>query len=275
MRGFKYSTLFLLFLFLLPSFGFGQLEFKLALMPDSSAWGVYLQPQESINPSANTITGSGQITLVVPTGYQFGNFTSIAGTWDMNSRINSPIENPHKDYISFGFFSDNPQIQIQKNYETLLFTLERVSPCPLEFYLIDNQSDPFARLPNSFGVNPGNEMSIFDLSHSSQYFYTGNFDMCAWSCEPCEDLSNTILISSQELEVYPNPSQGKFQINLGSNSNLVDQIKIYNALGTQLYEQSVESSLINVNEDFKSGMYFLSFENKGETLITKRIVISK
>ncbi len=275
MRGFKFYTLFLLFFFLFSSFGFGQLEFKLALMPDSSSWGVYLQPKETINPSTNTITGSGQITLVVPSGYQFGNFESIAGIWEMNSRINSPIENPHKDYISFGFFADNPQIKIQKDHETLLFTLEKVSPCPFEFYLIDNQSDPFAQLPNSIGVNPGNEMSVFDLTLSSQYFYTGNFDSCAWSCEPCQEISNTGLVVPQELEVFPNPSDGKFQINLGNNSKLVDKIKIYNALGTIHYEQTVASSTIEINEDFKSGMYFLNFENKGETILTKKILISK
>ena len=268
----KYLPVLLLFFF--STNVFGQLELKLAMLPDSTGWGVYIQPNESINPSLNTITGSGQITLVVPSGYHFGKFENKAGLWDMNTIVNAPVENPTKDYISFGFSTDNPPITIQKGQETLLFTLERITPCPSELHLIDNDLDPFASLPNSYGSNPGNEISIIDVNRGTQYFYTKNYDMCAWSCGPCEELSNTTNINDSELEIFPNPNDGAFQIDLGSNESKIDRIKIFNTIGKLILSKEINSSQLFFDENLKSGMYLISFEIDNKPILTKRIVIS-
>jgi len=65
---------------------FGQLEFKIQLMPDSASWGIYVRPDATITPSGNTITGSGQVTIVAPHGYFIPPFSvmNVSGQWQPN-----------------------------------------------------------------------------------------------------------------------------------------------------------------------------------------------
>ncbi|RMG76242.1 MAG: hypothetical protein D6714_21635, partial [Bacteroidetes bacterium] len=136
-----------------------QIELKLAVAPDGKTYSVYARPDSTINPSTDTYTGTGQITLVVPNGFEYTNFQEISGDWNYQppfvSIVKAPVENPSKDYISIGLNDDLPQIVYQAGQETLLFTFERVGSCLGEIYLIDNDTDPFAQLPNSAGTNPG------------------------------------------------------------------------------------------------------------------------
>ena len=94
-----------LFLFCFQNVSFAQLEMKLQNMPEENTWGVYVRPMDSINPTTNTITGSGQVTLVGPTGFIFGasSLFSISGNWANNARKNHPSEASDRDYLSFGF----------------------------------------------------------------------------------------------------------------------------------------------------------------------------
>lgn len=271
----KHLLSFLFLLFFLPNITFGQVHLKLELLSDSTKWGVYVKPTDNIDPSPNTITGSGQITLVLPTGYEIGQMENIHGTWDANTRINSPSENPTKDYLSFGLVQDFPRITIEKGEETLLFTLERIAECPIELYLIENHSDPFANLPNSIGVNPGNDLGIFDSNTNQIYNWVGNYDMCAWSCLPCTDLSNNDEIDLTELEIYPNPSNGSFKIELGKHTQSIDNIKIFNTIGKQIYQNDKIESLVKIDLDLSKGLYFISFEKENRVLQTQRIIISK
>ncbi len=178
------STIALLLLWISPAFS--QLDLKLQLMNDST-WGVYVKPKNTINPTSSTITGSGQVTLVVPTGFTYSTLTSVKGTWMQNARVNGPFENPTKDYISIGFVSDNPQIVYQSGQETLLFTFKKVGACPDTMYLIQNGVDPFDQLPNSANSNPGNDLSVIDLGRGGlNYYYTENYALAAWNCHDCD-----------------------------------------------------------------------------------------
>ncbi len=266
--------LFLFFLFL-SNTAFGQLHLKLELMSDSTKWGVYVKPQNNINPSPNTITGSGQITLVIPTGYEIGQMENVHGTWDANARIFAPIENPTKDYLSFGLVQDFPKITLKNEEETLLFTIERISDCPSELYLIENQTDPFANLPNSIGVNPGNDLGIFDSNVNLIYNWVGNYDMCAWSCLPCNDISSNTEIELTDLEIFPNPSNGTFKIDLGKHVKTIDKIKIFNTIGNQIYQNDKIEVLMKMDLDLAKGLYFVAFEKENQVLRTQRIIISK
>jgi len=278
MSAHKLLPTFLFLLFLLPSISFGQVLFKLELMPDSTKWGIFATPTNDINPSSNTITGTGQITLVVPTGYEFGDLENIHGNWGFSGgqRVVSPVENPSKDYLSFGLNQDVPKIILIKDEETLLFTIGRIGACPEELNLIENDTDPFARLPNSVGINPGNDLSTFDINTNQTYFWIGNYDMCAWSCLPCtEDVSSSDEINLTGLEIFPNPSNGSFKIDLGLHAQSVDNIKIFNTIGKQVYQNNKIGTSMNLDLDLSKGLYFVSFENENRTLQTQRIIISK
>ncbi len=160
------------------------LDFKLQLMPDGKTWGVYVKPDSFISPSTNTITGSAQVTVVMPFGYQWNSLVNHAGTWTQNATAAGPAENPGRTYTSFGLLTYLPQINYVSGQETLLFTFKGISACPDTMYLIDNENDPFTDLPNSFNSNPGNEISVLDTGTIDWkvYYYGSNYAPSAWSC---------------------------------------------------------------------------------------------
>ncbi len=154
-----------------------SLEFKLQLMEDNSTWGVFVKPDNSISPSGRTMTGSGQVTLVVPAGFSYSNFKNHGGTWAENARVNNPIEAPGMAYVSFGFITDEPRINLFPNGETLLFTFTCDAMSFGNIALIDNENDPFVA-PNSFNSNPGNDLGVIDLGNPDgmlYYIYARNY----------------------------------------------------------------------------------------------------
>ncbi len=153
-----------------------SLEFKIQLLSDNT-YGVFVQPDHSISPSGKTQTGSGQVTLVVPTNFTYSNFKNLAGTWIENARVNAPVEASDKSYISFGFVVDNPRIQLFPNEETLLFTFSTDGTFNGQIALFNNENDPFMT-PNSYGSNPGNDLGVVDFGTQEglvYYTYARNY----------------------------------------------------------------------------------------------------
>jgi hypothetical protein len=139
-----------------------DLNFKLKLMDDNITWGVFVTPGMSIAASKRSNTGSGQVTIVAPTGFVYAALENVSGTWVENARVDGPMEAPENAYISFGFVADEPRIKYFTGKETLLFTFipEDVSA---EISLIDNENDPFSA-PNTYNSNPGNDLGVIDFS---------------------------------------------------------------------------------------------------------------
>lgn len=153
-----------------------SLEFKVQLLSDNT-YGVFVKPDHTISPSSKTQTGSGQVTIVVPTDFTFSNFKNVAGTWVENARVNAPIEASTKSYVSFGFVADNPRIELFPSEETLLFTLTTDAASVGQVTLFDNANDPF-NAPNSYGSNPGNDLGVVDLGVKggmAYYTYARNY----------------------------------------------------------------------------------------------------
>ncbi len=131
-----------------------------------------------------TIVGSGQVTVLAPVGTSFTGFRSVSGEWLQNAYISAPEENPEKDYISFGLITNYPEIILQPNEETLLFTFtKRGEECPESLALI-TLDDPMAKFPNSANANPGNDLSIMDPATQKVYNFTGVYMPEAWNCNP-------------------------------------------------------------------------------------------
>jgi hypothetical protein len=188
----KTSSTQLVFLFLLfTSCLFAQpntLYFKAQLMPGGGTWGVYVKTDPSISPSSTTITGSAQVTIVVPSGFQINNLVSVAGLWTNNALVQNPVENPGYSYISFGLVNDNPPINYQNGEQLLFkFSAQNQSVCPDTLHLIQNGVDPFDQLPNSSNTNPGNEITVIDFGAGATiYNYGGNYALSAWNCHDCD-----------------------------------------------------------------------------------------
>ena len=166
------------------SFASAQVELTLRLLPDQETFAVYAKPPANANISTNTITGTGQVTIVAPTGFDYRDFQRLGGDWRQNARVNRPLENPEKDYISFGLNRDDPKIIYRPGEETPLFSFKKEGACVGRLYLIDNNTDPFAQIPNSENSNPGNDLGIIDLGNNLIRFrYTRNYDPFAADCE--------------------------------------------------------------------------------------------
>ncbi len=156
-------------------------------MPDGTKWGVYADPKPGINPSVNTITGSGQITIVAPLNFSFTDLSGVSGNWVNNATIHGPIENPTKSYLSVGLVNEQPPIVYSSTAPTLLFTFKKpTESCPNELFLIDNENDIFAQIPNSVSTNPGNELTIFDVSAGDIYEYGEIIRPFSWDCKDCD-----------------------------------------------------------------------------------------
>lgn len=180
---------FLLVCLLLSPALFSQIDLKLQLMPDGQKFGVYAVPQPGVAPTSNTLTGSAQVTIVAPLGFQVANLQKIAGNWANNANIHGPIENPSKSYVSFGLLSDQPKIIYTADTPTLLFTFDKPAACPDTMYFIVNGVDPFDQLPNSANSNPGNELTIIDFGTIpfDFYNYANNIAPAAWNCHDCDN----------------------------------------------------------------------------------------
>ncbi|MBK9016218.1 MAG: hypothetical protein IPM82_20310 [Saprospiraceae bacterium] len=195
----KSATFFrwLLALSLFPTFLFSQqaMNLKLQLMPDGETWGVYVKPDASISPSNLTITGTAQVTVVMPKNYEWSDLQSVNGTWVADAVVNGPAENPTKSYVSFGLLNSYPQINYVAGQETLLFKFMRTTACPDSIYIINNATDPFAQLPNSNNSNPINEIAIFDPNGYQFYEYSHNYALAAWDCH---DNDNDGILNAHE-----------------------------------------------------------------------------
>ncbi|MCB0517406.1 MAG: hypothetical protein H6577_23815 [Lewinellaceae bacterium] len=183
-----------LLLFLLGTLSLSaQIELRVGMLPDNVTYAVYARPDSTINPSLNTITGTGQVTLVVKTGFVVESLTSVHGLWDLNATVISPVENPTHNYITVGFSVDNG-IDYISGQETMLFKIKRGSPCDGEVRLID-EDDPFAQLPNSMGTNPGNDISVIDLKPGlPSYFFTRAYGFAPG----CDDDDGDGIMNSNE-----------------------------------------------------------------------------
>lgn len=173
----------LLFCFL-PSLAFSQaplITYKLQLLADGQTWGAYMKPDPSLPSNQLFLIGSAQVTVVMPLGFEWNEFTNVNGQWSPNATVEGPPENPEKSYVSFGLVTTAGwPINIVPGQETLLFKFKKVSDCPESLALFDNVTDPF-NPPNSVSSNPGNDFYTWS-SISGTLNYGGNYAPAAWDC---------------------------------------------------------------------------------------------
>ena len=156
-----------------PDNAIQALDFQIKQIAENT-YGVFVVPNEAIAPSERTITGSGQVTIVAPDEFTYANLQNHGGTWVENARVNNPTEAPGKAYISFGFVTDLPKINLYPAEATLLFSFTTDEAFKGTFSLFDNNTDPFSN-PNSYGTNPGNDLGIIDagVQGGLQYYAYG------------------------------------------------------------------------------------------------------
>jgi len=256
------SRCFLLFISLIfATTTSAQLRTKLQWMPDDNLWGIFVRADSTVSPSQDILLGSGQVTVVAPTGFDVSDVVSYMGSWDLNARVNKPIENPEKDYISFGISLSEKVSQLGVYEETLILTFSTSDECPPSLYLIE-EDDPFVVVsPNSLNTNPGNDLQMVDIGRGAAiYRYMGNYGLESWNCNAGADALTTSLeeIKRREMiQVYPNPfvDQIIFEAKIeGRRPNL--QIKITDNIGRLIHMQVMTSNKLEINIQAENALYF-------------------
>ncbi len=83
-----------------------------------------------------------------------------------------------------------------------------------------------------------------------------------------------VAASNLSPEVYPNPTTGEVNIDLGGYANPVGTVKVFDAYGKLVMQRQLDGSqLFGMKIDRADGVYFLSIEAEGEAPVTKRVVV--
>ncbi len=90
----------------------------------------------------------------------------------------------------------------------------------------------------------------------------------------CANTGLDDLAHGQKPTLYPNPNNGKFYVNIGNEIHEEMQLSVYNALGLQVYQITIDQNspdaLIPIDLDHAAaGIYFISIENKSKTTMLK------
>lgn len=274
----KAITILTAALFLAATQLHAQLFLTLKEMPEPNVWGVYVHPCDTISPTSQTVTGSGQVTIVAKMGSTFSEQTNISGAWDDNALVYSPAENPEMMYFTMGFVADLPAIVYTPGEETLLFTFKMLSPDGSPPALINNETDPFAQLPNSAGTNPGNDLSVVDFGKSPLQFY--NYSGLYEDGNPVECGGGNSTTATTEtgaghlFRLYPNPASNHLILsteNTGLNNAIA---RLWNANMTPLgsIDLTGKQKAVMDIECLPPGMYLITIQSDGEIVQTERIL---
>ena len=90
---------------------------------------------------------------------------------------------------------------------------------------------------------------------------------------PTSGVGVAAVSANPELSVYPNPSNGVFNVNFYQ----VNNIKVINTLGAVVYEEKVDPSTLNKSIDlstFANGIYFISVSNDKGTS-NQKVILDK
>ena len=112
----------------------------------------------------------------------------------------------------------------------------------------------------------------------------GNYKVKVWNTAGCSRISAIMAVGSvgldevsvDDLKVYPNPSQGLFNIDMtGINGDVT--LKIYDSMGRFISEQTLESGLVQMIDmsNASSGMYQLVLMDSDGHVVVRRVTIQK
>jgi len=80
------------------------------------------------------------------------------------------------------------------------------------------------------------------------------------------------LSNAESVEVYPNPTTGKFTMQMSRYENA--QIEVYNIMGEKVYSTIITNRSSTINLDAPNGIYFLQLKTD-QGVATKKLIINK
>jgi len=233
----KVNTLCTAVLLFISTASFSQVLFKISYNQETERYTVSVIPQATYTSPQN-ITGTGQVTIKVPTN----NFDPVdiedhltGMHWEANARNNSPSESPEFDYISFGLIIQGIAFpEYESGVELPLFSFQNAYGCAGAITLVDNNSDSFMP-PNSQNANIGNALTIFGAGGDA---YGGIEGSPVVNCDPNAVLSAQEKIGLSGYSIFPNPASNFVNVKVDWDGDATDaNILIVDATGKQVMSQ--------------------------------------
>lgn len=89
--------------------------------------------------------------------------------------------------------------------------------------------------------------------------------------------TNVAQLKTSDIKIYPNPSNGQFNIEIRNNTNDQITIKVFNILGSLVYHKNYSRETVITDQidisRYAKGIYFLSVKSDSEELLTTRILL--
>ena len=79
---------------------------------------------------------------------------------------------------------------------------------------------------------------------------------------------------THEIQVFPNPSDGRFEVRLPANEEAAFDLKLMDATGRVLLRKNVEGGTAGLEMDLPDGMYFLHVSQNGQVLGQEKIMVT-
>jgi hypothetical protein len=107
--------------------------------------------------------------------------------------------------------------------------------------------------------------------------FCNNADTITLIVDPCTGILTPVL-SNTDINIFPNPNKGQFQIDISGLENQTYDLGIYNSIGTKVFGdkveytgQSTQSFKINFST-YPKGIYFVRLQSEGQIKV-KRVII--
>lgn len=168
------------------------------------------------------------------------------------------------------------------SYGTLTLTVEEAPTMPVvqrlgANYLTTQHYDQYQWYLNGNPI-PGTTSQNLVAS------VAGNYKVKVWNTAGCSRISSIMAVgtigldeaSVDDLKVYPNPSQGQFNIDMVGVSGTIT-LKIYDSMGRFISEQTLESGYVQMIDisNASSGMYQLVLMDSEGHVVVRRVTIQK
>lgn len=184
--------------------------YRIAWQASDQRYHVYMYPGSV--PSRNMSLTS-QVTLKVPHSSNGQSLviqdlqSALAGaSWAQTSRVDTPQEDPTSDYLSFTMTpTDAKAFTWQAGKALEVFSFAHTGSCPSAVTLMEN-TDPFNRLPNSVGTNPGNQFTNLGWGDAGSNNYAGNYGCAAVCVDVNRDSDNDGLSDEEEAKWGTDPN---------------------------------------------------------------------
>ena len=278
----------------------GVFNVTLTVINDCGANTFLRKVVPEITPEANFIIDGNTSAGCVPFEIQFldnsnGAISEWEWTFEGGIPLNSNMPDPLVTYVTEGVFPVQLVVSNQFGTDTIFMDsiIVVTNPPIADFdFTIDSNTVNFSNNSDYQVINfwDYGDGSIFNgLEQSHQYDTSGSYlvelvvaNSCGLDTIAKEIIiemattSQTEVLKFQELDIYPNPNQGSFVLEISGLESKELDLSVLNSLGQKIYHQTVRVENTNLNHNMnlssmRSGTYFLKISDK-EKVVIKRFL---